>query len=45
MMQVFQEAGIGPAYGEPIKAWVNKCNDSQLKMLEEAKSRDFLMSK
>ena len=45
VMQVFQEAGIGPAYGEPIKVWVDKCDDSQLKMLEEAKSRDFLKSK
>ncbi|WP_345683256.1 hypothetical protein [Novipirellula caenicola] len=45
VLQVFQEAGICPAYGEPIKVWVDKCNESKLKMLEKAKSTDSLNSK
>ncbi|WP_442507983.1 hypothetical protein SH528x_006928 [Novipirellula sp. SH528] len=40
VMQVLQEAEIGPAYGEPIKVWVDNCTESQLKMLEKAKSTD-----
>ncbi len=42
VFDILRQEKIGPAYGRPVKVWVDKCSDLQLKMLEKSKSARWL---